>query len=306
MTDAPRKEHRRGVVLMLGATLCWSTAGVLVRNMKLTDGWEITFWRSLFMTLFVLGVLLVQYRADMLRRIRAVGVPGVIVSGVWALMYVCFILALGRTAVANVLVLASISPFAAALLGRLFLRETVPGRTWAAMLAAAAGIVLMFVESINSGGMTGNLIALVIPLGFACNAVILRSMHASVDMMPTLLLSGVFSMAVTLPFALPLQAAALDFVLLAIMGVVQLGLGCLLMLAAAPRLKAAELGLLAVAEIVFGTFFTWLAVGEQPGRLALIGGAVVIAALVVNELIGLRGKPMSPSEETAVTTQAGH
>jgi drug/metabolite transporter (DMT)-like permease len=242
----------------------------------------------------------------MFQRVRAVGVPGIIVGAIWALMYVCFILALGYTSVANVLVLASISPFAAALLGGLFLRETVPGRTWAAMLAAAGGIVLMFIESINGGGLSGNLIALVIPLGFACNAVLLRSMHASVDMMPTLLLSGVFSMAVTLPPALPFEAAPLDFALLAIMGVVQLGLGCLLMLAAAPRLKAAELGLLAVAEIVFGTLSTWLVVGEEPGRLGLIGGLVVIAALAVNELMGLRGKPMSPSEETAVTTQAGH
>jgi drug/metabolite transporter (DMT)-like permease len=80
----------------------------------------------------------------------------------------------------------------------------------------------------------------------------------------------------------------------------------LLMLAAAPRLKAAEIGLLAVAEIVFGTLSTWLVVGERPGRFALIGGLVVIIALVVNELIGLRGRPMSASEETAAAAPSGH
>jgi drug/metabolite transporter (DMT)-like permease len=299
-------DHRKGVLLMLGATLCWSTAGILVRNMRLTDGWEITFWRSLFMTLFVLGVLVVQYRGATLARIRAVGRPGVIVGALWALMYVCFILALGHTTVANVLVLASISPFTAALMGGLFLHERVPGRTWLAMVAAFAGIVLMFVESIGSGGLAGNLIALAIPLAFACNVVLLRKMHVSVDMIPTLVLSGVFSMAVTLPLALPLEATTRDLGLLVIMGVVQLAIGCLLMLAAAPRLKAAELGLLAVPETVFGTLSTWLIVGERPGRLALMGGLVVIAALVVNELIGLRGKPMSPSEEAAAAAHTGH
>ena len=298
--------HGKGVLLMIGATLCWASAGMLVRNMHLTRGWEITFWRSLFMTLFVLGVLLAQYRGATWARIRAVGKPGVIVSALWALMYVCFILALGRTSVANVLVLTSVSPFTAALLGWLFLHERVPGRTWVAMVAAFGGIALMFAESVGSGGLSGNLIASVIPVAFACNVVILRRMRANVDMIPTLVLSGVFSMLLTLPLAVPFQAGAWDLALLAIMGVVQLGIGCLLMLAAAPRLKAAEIGLLAVMEIVFGTLSTWLVVGERPGRLALIGGLVVVGALVVNELIGLRGRPASPSEETAAAAQAGH
>ena len=110
-------QHARGVLFMIGATLCWGSAGMLVRNMQLTSGWEITFWRSLFMTLFVLGVLAVQYRSATWERIRAIGKLGVIVSALWALMYACFILALSHTAVANVLVLTSLSPFTAALLG---------------------------------------------------------------------------------------------------------------------------------------------------------------------------------------------
>jgi drug/metabolite transporter (DMT)-like permease len=106
--------------------------------------------------------------------------------------------------------------------------------------------------------------------------------------------------------ALPFEAMAWDFALLAIMGVVQLGIGCLLMLAAAPRLKAAEIGLLAVLEIVFGTLSTWWLVGERPGRLALIGGLVVISALIVNELIAVRGRPARRSDETPAATQLGH
>ena len=168
------REHRRGVLLMVGATSCWATAGILVRNMRLTDGWELTFWRSLFMTLFVLGILLVQYRARRGSGSTRSGRPGMLVGALWALMYICFILALGRTTVANVLVLSSFSPFASALMGRLFLHERVPGRIWLAMAAAVVGIVLMFMEAINTGGLGGNLIALVIPLAFACNIVILR------------------------------------------------------------------------------------------------------------------------------------
>ena len=299
-------EHRRGVLFMLGATSCWAMAGILVRTMRLTDGWEITFWRSLFMTVFVLGVLVVQYRGATWQRIMAVGWPGMLVGALWALMYVCFILALGRTTVANVLVLSSLAPFASAIMGGMFLHERVPGRIWFAMTAAIAGIVLMFVDSMNSGALGGNLLALIIPFAFACNIVILRKTHAHVDMIPTLIWSGVFSMAATLPLALPLEATTLDLSLLAIMGVVQVGLGSLLMLAAAPRLRAAEIGLFAVLETVFGTLSTWLVVGEHPGRLALLGGLIAVAALIINELIALRTRMMTASETEAAVTQTGH
>ncbi|HZP88697.1 MAG TPA: DMT family transporter [Burkholderiales bacterium] len=300
-------QHRKGVLLMVGATLCWASAGMLVRNMDLRDSWEITFWRSLFMTLFIVVVLIAQYRGKVLTRLAATGKAGIVAGALWALMYVCFILALGHTTVANVLVLSSISPFTAALLGRLFLHERIPGRTWLTMLAAFGGIVLMFIESVDSGGLIGNLIALAIPFAFAVNVIILRRMHARVDMIPTLVLSGLFSMAVALPFAWPLAPTGKDLGLLAVMGVFQLGMGVVLMILAAPHLAAAEIGLLAVLETIFGTLSTWWVVGERPGVIALLGGGVVIVALVVNELFGLR-RPALTEEEEAVreVSGAGH
>jgi len=292
---------------MVGATLCWAMAGMLVRNMDLGDSWEITFWRSLFMTVFIIGVLALQYRGATFQRIRAVGLPGFVAGALWALMYVCFVLALGHTTVANVLVLASVTPFTSALLGRLLLKEHVPGRTLLTMVVALSGIVLMFVESLDGGGLVGNLLALVIPVAFAVNVSILRKMEAHIDMIPTLIVSGLLSMAVTLPLALPLEPTSKDIGLLAIMGVVQLGLGVLLMIQAAPHLAAAEIGLLAVLETLFGTFLTWLVVGERPGALALAGGAVVIAAIVITELLQLRTRP-KPEEDEAVreVSGAGH
>jgi drug/metabolite transporter (DMT)-like permease len=301
-----RPAHRRGVLLMAGATLCWSMAGMLVRSMDLQDSREITFWRSLFMTAFILGVLAVQYGSGTLGRVRAVGVPGFIAGAMWAFMYICFIVALGLTTVANVLVIASITPFTAALLGRLFLHEHIPARTWLAMVAAFGGILLMFVDAMNRGSLLGNLIALTIPFAFAVNVVILRRIEAHIDMIPTLVVSGVLSMAIALPLGLPLEPTAKDLGLLAIMGVLQLGVGVLLMILATPHLAAAEIGLLAVLETIFGTFSTWLVVGERPGTMALLGGAVVIVALVTNELFGMRSRATSATEEAVREAGAGH
>ncbi|MFO1320257.1 MAG: DMT family transporter [Burkholderiales bacterium] len=278
--------HRLGVLLMIGATLCWGSAGILVRTQRVTDPWEITFWRSFFMTLFVFGVLIFQYRGAVFTRLRATGIPGLVSAALWAVMYVCFIVALSRTTVANTLVVCSISPFMSALFGWFFLRESVPGRTWLAMLFAVSGIVLMFVESLGSGGAMGNLIALVIPVAFGFNVVLNRRMHASVDMVPTVFLSGILSCAVAFPLALPIEAQGLDFLNLTVLGVVQLGLGCLLMVVAARHLSAAEIGLIAELETVFGVGSTWLVVGETPSRLALIGGTIVIVALAANTILG--------------------
>ena len=281
-------EHRKGIALMVGATLCWATAGILVRNMEVTDGWKIAFWRSFFMTVFMLVVLAFQHGGRLPQRIRAMGWPGVMSGLLFAGMMISFILALSLTTVANTLVVGSISPFVAALCGYLFLGEKVAPRTWLAMAVAIGGIVIMFFDALSGSGWAGNLIALCIPIGFGANIVILRKHRAAVDMMPSVLLAGIFSMLIALPFALPLPVSIGDLGLLSVMGIVQLAVGLLLMLAAVRYLASAEIGLLSILEIVFGTLSVSLVIGERPSQTALIGGGMVVAALVVNEIAGLR------------------
>jgi drug/metabolite transporter (DMT)-like permease len=256
--------------------------------MEVTDGWKITFWRSSIMTAFLLVVLSVQHGPRLAQRVRAMGWAGVVSGLLFAGMMICFILALSLTTVANTLVVGSISPFVAALCGRIFLGEKVAPRTWVAMIAAIGGILVMFYDALSSGGWAGNLIALCIPLGFGANVVILRKHRAAVDMVPSVLLAGIFSMLIALPFALPLSVSTSDLALLSIMGVVQLGVGLLLMMVAVRYLSSAEIGLLSILEIVFGTLSVWVLIGERPSQAALIGGGIVIAALAVNQIAGLR------------------
>jgi len=287
-------EHRKGIVMMVGATLCWATAGILVRNMEVTDGWKIAFWRSSFMTAFLLVVLSFQHGSRLLQRVHAMGWPGVVSGLLFAGMMISFILALSLTTVANTLVVGSISPFVAALCGHLFLGEKVAPRTWVATIAAIGGITMMFFDALSSGGWAGNLVALCIPLGFGANVVILRKHRAAVDMVPSVLLAGIFSMLIGLPFALPLSVSTGDLALLSIMGVVQLGVGLLLMMVAVRYLASAEIGLLSILEIIFGTLSVWVLIGERPSRTALIGGAIVIGALAANQLAGLRQARAAP------------
>ena len=132
---------------MVVAAICWSSGGLLVRQLSITNAWEIVFWRSLFMTLFVVGVLDRAARPRDAARRRAAGMPGIVAGVFLAGTFFFFIGSLTRTTVANTNVLMSVSPFLAALAARWILKEPVPLRTWIAMVVAFAGIVVMFAQT---------------------------------------------------------------------------------------------------------------------------------------------------------------
>jgi drug/metabolite transporter (DMT)-like permease len=275
--------HRRAVLFMIVAAICWSTGGILVRQLSIVNAWEIVFWRSLFMAAFVAGVLLVMHGRGMPRAVRAVGRPGLLSGLFLAGTFFFFIASLTHTTVANTFVLMSVSPFLAAIAGRLVLREPVPARTWLAMAVAFAGIIVMFGDAMDSGRLLGNLLAFGVSICFAAQVTMLRKFHATVDMLPQVMIAGLWTLPPAFLLAGPFAATHRDIAILAFMGCVQLGTGCLLATAASRRLSATELGLLALLEPIIGPLWVWLLMGEDPGGHALAGGALVLAAVIANE-----------------------
>ena len=185
-----RARHRRAILFMIVAAICWSSGGILVRQLSITNTWEIVFWRSLFMAAFVAGVLLVMHGRRMPRAVLAVGRPGLLSGLFLSGTFFFFIASLTHTTVANTFVLMSVSPFLAAISGRLVLKEPVPARTWLAMAVAFAGIVVMFGDAIDSGRLLGNLLAFGVSICFAAQVTMLRKFHATVDMLPQVMIAG--------------------------------------------------------------------------------------------------------------------
>jgi drug/metabolite transporter (DMT)-like permease len=288
---ADPRAHRRAILMMIAAAICWSSGGFLVRQLSIANAWEIVFWRSLAMAVFVAATLVALKGRGMPRAVAAVGFPGVL-SGIFlAGTFFFFIASLTRTTVANTFVLMSVSPFLAALAGRLLLKERVPARTWVAMAVAFGGVVVMFADSVDAGQLAGNLLALGVSCCFALNVTMLRRFRATADMLPTVMLAGIFSLIPAFFLAGPLAATPRDLGVLAVMGCVQLGTGCLLMTAASKHLSATELGLLALLEPILGPLWVWALMGERPSPLALVGGAVVLGAVIANEAFAAwRGK----------------
>lgn len=274
------------LALMVLAPVLWSSAGVVTRHIEAAEPFEQVFWRSLFAFLFVLAVLLFQ-RAHPWKAVLAAGVPGLVSGLMWAIMFTAFLFALSLTTTANALVVMSISPLLTALFAAMFLKDPVPVRTLFASAAAALGIAWMFGSSLENHYL-GMAVASLIPVAAAINVVVLRGAAAKLDLVPAVMLGGALSCLIALPFALPFSATQRDLLLLAFLGVTQLGLPCMLLVIASRRLLAPEIALIGLLEVVLGPLWVWLAVGEEPGRATLIGGAVVIGALAANELAARR------------------
>lgn len=291
MTALSPTQHRLGIAAMLLCTLLWSTAGVVTRWSEVSNGWEATFWRSLFCAVFVGAAMLLRGGAGALRKLGVMGWAGAGSVLCWAAMFTFFMLALSRTTVANVLVMMATQPFLAAIAGWLLLGERVPARTWLAMLAAGAGIAVMFADALDTGSAAGSLLALVVPVASVANILLLKRSGTRVDLVPALVLGGLLSVILTAPAALPFTAGPRDLALFALLGAFQLALPCALFAAyAVKRLSAAEIGLLSLLEILLGPIWAWLGSGERPGDLALAGGALVLAALALNEAVGLHAQ----------------
>ena len=275
-----------GLALMFLAPVLWSTAGVVTRHIERATPFELVFWRSLFAFLFVALVLLVLRRNPL-----KMGWPGVVSGTLWSVMFTAFMIALTLTSTANTLVVMSVSPFLTTLLARACLKDPVPLGTWIAAAAAAMGIAWMFASELAAHtvrDLTGMLIALSIPIAGAVNVITLRAASASLDLRAAVMLGGAISCLIALPLALPLQATPKDVALLAFLGVFQLALPCMLMVVAARVLLAPEMALIGLLEVVLGPLWAWLGAGEIPARATMIGGAIVLVALMINELVTFR------------------
>ncbi len=279
---------------MLAVTLMWSIAGVVTRHLEHARSFEVTFWRSFFTVLALLVILPLFQGRNVFRRMRSGG-SALWISGVcWCGMFTFFMVALTLTSVANVLVTMSIGPLLTALASRIFIGHRIPARTWLAIVVAGCGIGYMYGSQISQGvSLVGTLVALCVPISGAANWTVTQHAHAQgrdVDLIPAVLIGAVFSCLLTLPLAFPFQASGHDLTLLAGLGVVQLAIPSALSVLCARVLKAPEVSLLGLLEVIFGILLAWVGANEVPGANVLTGGALVIGSLAVNELIGWRNR----------------
>ena len=271
----------------MGAAVCWSLAGILVRLVEAATSWHIVLYRSVGVTLMIGTVIGVVHRGRVAEAIRLAGWPAVVAGFCSAASSVFFILALGHVTVANALFLTGITTFLAAIGAQVLLGERVSRRAWGAMALAAIGVTVMLGGGLALGRLVGNLLALGSAVSFAGHVLALRANKQS-DMLPAVLYAGLIGMLVSL-LALGLldlspRVSLRDLLLGLTMGAAQLGVGLILYTRASRHLPAAELQLVATAELVLAPLWVWIGVGEAPDAATLVGGALIVLAILAQAL----------------------
>ena len=291
----PRSDSAIGIALALAAAGCWSLAGVIVRGLDL-PAIDISFWRSAFMAAALLPLVL--WRRRLVRQDMRHHPATLLASGtLLAICFVSYILALGLTTVANVAFVLATSPFLTALIALLWIGERIPSSTLVAMLVAGGGLALTVADSLKIGGLVGLGVALLTPLTFALNAVTLRRRRLA-EPLAGLLLAALISAAALLPFVDFGAIAQRHLPLLLVLGPVQLALGLFFFTRALRYLPAAQATLIANIEMVLNPLWVWLVHGERPSTLALVGGGLVLAAVMADGVVQVRRTRSAPAGQT--------
>jgi drug/metabolite transporter (DMT)-like permease len=275
--EASRRQ-RRGQIYVALAAVAWSSAGVLQRQLTLDTPTQV-FGRAAFAGAALLVYVAIVERGRVVDAFRSVGLAGVAVAVCVAIASAGFIAALNHTSVARVLFILAVAPVLAALLARVTLGEPITRRTALAMALALAGVAVML-GAPGEGDLAGDGLSFLVALAFALMIVITR-WRRDVSMAPATCLSQVILVAVFLPFAAPGEIGGDDVVWLAALGIGQIGLGFALLTVGARLIPAAQVGLITLLEVVLGPLWVWLALDERPGTLTLVGGAIVIVAILI-------------------------
>lgn len=290
-----------GVLFAAAGAACWSMAGGLVRLTHGVDAWQIVFYRSAVVLVCMLLWLGLRFRGELWRRAREAGVNAVIAGVAIGTAGLVFIIAMFYTTVADAVFMTGVSPFLSAILGLWILRERIPAITWFAMCVAMIGMGVIFYGNAGGGAFVGTVLALYSAFCFSCYAVMLR-WGQKTDMSVALIWNAVYlvlvvGLVVLLPTGLRATHGLQDFAigwrnlgLCVVMGAVQLTLGLILFTIGSRSVPAAQLALIALVEPTLSPLWAWLASGELPPVWTFIGGAVIVAAIVIQALFATRSR----------------
>ena len=272
-------EHTRAVGQLVTAAVLWSFAGVLIKGIP----WPplaIAGGRGIIAALFLIatsrGLKFTWSRVQVGAAIAYVGCT------------VTFVVANRLTTAANAILLQYTAPVWVALLGTWFLGERPTRADWWAILATFVGMGLFFADELRLASVLGNLVGVVSGICFAGVAILMRKQKTG-SAVESIILGNLFAFVIGLPFIATAPALpASGWLLLGLLGVVQLGLSYRLYSQAIRHVTALEAVLIPVVEPIFNPIWVLLFVGERPGPLALVGGAIVLGAVTLRAASSIR------------------
>ena len=269
-----------GYILLLFGGFCLSWGGFIVRSFQEANVWQILFLRSFFFIIALILFLSLTYKNKVIKVIKDSGVPGILGGFVMSFSFVAFIISMNNTTVANVVFIISTQTMFLAIFGFFYLKEKVSLIGSSSIFLAMSGILIMVGDSISTGSLFGNLVALVIPINFAIYVMIIRK-NSNLDMVPAMLYSGIFSLIYGAILSNSFEFTSHDLFMGFLLGVPQLALGFICITIGSRTTASATVGLLMLMETLCGPLWVWLFLNEIPPISVFIGGTVIISAIIL-------------------------
>jgi drug/metabolite transporter (DMT)-like permease len=260
-----------------------SFGGLIVKSFEGANLWQILFWRSLFFIIIVTIFLFITYKKNFFTSFKKAGVPGLIGGIVLSSGFCGYVFAMYNTTVANTNFIIQTQTIFLAIFGYFFLKEKISKITLASIILAISGIILMVGNSLSPGQMTGNIAAFIMPISFAFLILIIRK-YPQIDMVPIQLIAGILAMIIGYLMSVKIQISIHDIFLGFLAGFFQLGFGFILITIGARTTPSAMVGIIMLTEAVFGPLWAWLFINENPPFIVLIGGSIVIFAVLLQFL----------------------
>jgi|TARA_B110000211_G_C13970120_1_gene504568 DME family drug/metabolite transporter len=269
-----------GYILVMFGGFCLSWGGFIVKSFEEASVWQILFLRSFFFLLAITIFLLLTYKNNTLKIIKDSGISAVIGGLVMSFSFISFVVAMSNTTVANVVFIISTQSMFLAIFGYFYLKEKVSLIAFASITLAMTGILIMVGDSISTGSLFGNLVALAIPINFSILVMIIRK-NVNLDMVPAIFYSGIFSCIYGFFLSESFNFTIHDIFMGFLLGVPQLALGFICITIGSRSIASATIGLLMLSETVFGPIWVWLFLNEIPPLSVFIGGSVIILAIII-------------------------
>ena len=272
-----------GPLLVFFGACSLSFGGLIVKSFEGATLWQILFWRSLFFIMVVFIFLLISYKKKIFRAFYNSGIPGIFGGIILSSGFCGYVFAMYNTTVANTNFIIQTQTIFLAIFGYFFLKEKISKITLFSIFLAISGIILMVGSDLEPGQMSGNLAAFIMPVSFAILILIIRK-YPNVDMVPLQLYAGITAMIIGYIIAGKINISAHDIFLGFLAGFFQLGFGFILITIGARSTPSAMVGIIMLTEAVFGPLWAWLFINEQPPNVVLLGGTIVIIAVLMQFL----------------------
>ena len=270
-----------GYILLLFGAFCLSWGGFIVRSFEEASVWQILLIRSVFFVIALTFFLISTYKKYTLKIFKDAGYPALVAGLVLSLSFVAYVYAMTITTVANVVFIISTQTMFLAITGYIFLKEKISLISFISIVLAMSGITIMIGDSILSGSLLGNIIALAIPINFSILVIIIRK-NKNLDMVPAIFYSGIFSLIYGLILSESYTFSYHDIKMGFFLGVPQLAFGFICITIGSRSTASTTVGLLMLTETLFAPVWVWLFLNEIPPISVLIGGAIIIGAIILN------------------------